>query len=59
MPIGPIELVSHFIAEEGWEDDFRNNADRFSSGIIGPGLAVSSSNIKSIQKQFLIPRSPL
>ena len=59
MPIGPIEAVSHFITEEGWEEDFQNNANRFSSGIIGPGLAVSSSNIKSIQKVVSNSEIPL
>ncbi|MDG2301213.1 MAG: NAD(P)H-hydrate dehydratase [Acidimicrobiales bacterium] len=59
LPAGPIESVSYYLPEDGWEDDLETDIDRFSSGIIGPGLAVSSSNIKSIQKTVSSSDIPL
>ncbi len=59
MPIGPLESVSYFIPEEGWEDSLHDDVHRFSAGIIGPGLAITSSNIKSIQKTVSTTAIPL
>ena len=59
MPIGPLESVSYFIPEEGWEDSLHDDVHRFSAGIIGPGLAITSSNIKSIQKTVSTTDIPL
>ena len=50
LAVGSLESVSHFLPEDSWEQCLETDIHRFSAGVIGPGLAVSSSNIKSIQK---------
>jgi len=59
LPVGPIESVSYYLPEEDWEQRLEMDIHRFSAGVIGPGLAVSSSNTKSIQKTISSSPIPL
>tara|TARA_B100000686_G_C16782696_1_gene973029 strand:- start:1305 stop:2651 length:1347 start_codon:yes stop_codon:yes gene_type:complete len=56
---GSIESVSHYLPKEDWDQCLANDIHRFSSVVLGPGIAVTSSNIKAIQKTVSSSQIPL
>ena len=56
---GSIESVSHYLPEQDWDHCLATDIRRFSSMVLGPGIAVTSSNSKAIQSTVSSSPIPL